>query len=98
VGPATLAIVEQLLANRPVDKMRVAGRLLTLAGEYGGERLEAACRMAVAHGEGDYQTVKTILRGGLDMAQPAARPAATGLFQFARAAREYVVAMAGGGA
>ncbi len=99
VGPATLAVVEQLLDNRPVDKLRVAVRLLSLADEFGTERLEAACRMALDHGEADYQTVKTILRGNLDVVLPDQKAAISpGLYQFARAAREYLVAFAGGGA
>jgi hypothetical protein len=52
-GPATLAIVEELLRSRPVDKRGVAIRLVRLAETYGAERLEAACRLAAEHGEGD---------------------------------------------
>jgi hypothetical protein len=96
MGPATLAVVEDLLAQRPVDKMRVAGRVLELANRYGTARVEAACRIALDHGEPDYQTVKTILQGNLDQPQSAPPPPTTGLLRFARAACEYVVAMAGG--
>jgi transposase len=99
LGPATLAMVEALLASRPVDKRGVAVRLLHLAETYGAERLEAACQLVATHGEGDYATVKTILRGGLDQAAPApARQAPAGPFRFVRSAYEYVAAFAGGAA
>lgn len=102
IGPATLAVVEQLLAERPVDKLRVAGRLLRLAGQYDGPRLERACQDALGYGEAEYGLIKTILRG-----KPAAcagtdpSPTPRG-FAFARDAKEYLVgrltAIAGGGA
>jgi hypothetical protein len=95
-GPATLAIVEELLRSRPVDKRGVAIRLVRLAETYGAERLEAACRLAAEHGEGDYLTVKTILRGGLDVAvQAQAAQAQAGPLRFVRSAYEYVAAFAG---
>lgn len=61
IGSATRRVVEQLLAERPVDKLRSAGRLVALAPRYGTERLEAACQTALDHGEVDYVLVKTIL-------------------------------------
>jgi len=103
LGPSTLAIVEHLLAQRPVDKLRVAGRLLALAGRYDAERLEKACHTALDYGDVDYALVKTILRGD-SSATPAddaeAQPAR--VYTFARAATDYLmsrlVTAAGGGA
>jgi len=95
VGPRTLEIAELLLASRPVDKLRVAGRILALGETYPTHRLEAACRMALDQGAGDYLTVKTILHSGLDLAPAVPKPAPTMLYQFARTAREYVVAFVG---
>lgn len=99
VGASTLEIVELLLANRPVDKLRVAGRLMALGDAYPAARLEAACRMALQQGGPDYLTVKAILQSGLDQAQPEngaeTRSHGSAIFQFARAAREYMVAFVG---
>lgn len=101
VGPSTLEIVELLLANRPVDKLRVAGRLMALGDAYPAARLEAACCLALHQGGADYLSVKAILQSGLDQAQaetlPDPQAAPWAIFQFARAAREYMVALVGAG-
>jgi transposase len=66
VGPATHQTVEHLLADRVVDPLPKARRLLALAQDYGADRLEAACARALAHDDPAYQTVKRILKAGLD--------------------------------
>lgn len=82
VGPMTAQLVRELLAERPLDKLRVAGRLLRLAQTYSPQRLEAACARAAHFGAADYVTVKRILQEGLDqlpLADPlAAVPAKAG--------------------
>lgn len=96
VGPATAEVVKQLLDHKPVDKLRVAGRLLALAKAHSTARLEEACRLALEHGEGDYLTVKAILAGRLDEPnEPAAAVTPGRFFRFARAASEYMSAFAG---
>jgi transposase len=92
VGPATHAIVERLLTHRPEDKLRVAGRVLALVKTYGAPSLEAACRMALEHGEGDYPTVKAILAGGLTTSPALPPEPARRLHRFARSAAEYMAA------
>jgi hypothetical protein len=49
-----------------VDPLPKARRLLALAQAYGTNRLEAACARALAHDDPAYQTVKRILKEGLD--------------------------------
>ena len=66
IGPATTALVEQLLAHRPEDRLRSAGRILRLAAVYSPDRLEQACARAQHFGEADYPTVKRILVAGLE--------------------------------
>lgn len=95
LGPATSTVVGTLLEHRPVDKLRVAGRLLALAEAEGAERLERACALALAHGEGDPATVKAILRGRLDEVPQAEPPKRSRLYAFARTMGEYVAALAG---
>jgi transposase len=97
IGPATLTLVETLLAHRPEDRMRTAGRLLRLAERFTDERLEAACARAQAYGDGDYLTVKRILEENLDQ-QPVAVawPTAPTTHTFARTALEFAPTPAGG--
>lgn len=96
IGPATASVVEALLAHRPVDKLRVAGRLLRLAEPYGVTRLEAACKRALDHGDPDYPTVKAILVRGLDQQWHAPRAVARRVYTFARQAGEYAAGLLGG--
>lgn len=103
VGPAAEAIVTRLLEHRPEDRLRVAGRLLRLAGTYGQERLARACARAEAFGEVDYVGIKRILEGGLDreaipepVASSRAAPAEPRLYAFARSVDELVAGLVGG--
>lgn len=66
IGPATQHTVEHLLTDQVVDPLPKARRLLGLAQDYGADRLEAACARALAHDDPAYQTVKRILKEGLD--------------------------------
>jgi transposase len=97
IGPETYAIVEVLLAHRPEDRLRTAGRLLRLVDRFTPERLEAACGRAQAYGDGDYATVKRILEENLDQ-QPLAVswPVPPAPRAFARAAAEFAAVTAGG--
>jgi len=97
IGPATLAVVEALLAHRPEDRLRTAGRLLRLADRFTPARLEAACERAQAYGDGDYATVKRILEADLDQ-QPlaVAWPTPSAPRTFARAASEFAPLLLGG--
>jgi hypothetical protein len=103
IGPATSEVVGELLANRPVDKLRVAGRLLRLSERYGPARLEQACRRALYFGDGTGSTVRRILEQGLEdaplsteaVAVTADRPR---IYLFARQAHELAtVLLAAGG-
>ena len=69
IGPATAELVEHLLADRIVERLRGAQGVLRLAETYTPARLEAACVRALYHASPFFRTVKTILKGGFD-AQP----------------------------
>ncbi len=71
IGPQTAAVVQTLLAHRPVDRLRSAGRIVRLRQTYGAERVERACARARQFGEGDYPTIKRILGAGLEEEGPA---------------------------
>ncbi|MGE5333379.1 MAG: IS21 family transposase [Nitrososphaerota archaeon] len=78
IGPATTALVELLLAHRPEDRLRSAGRLLLLTKHTSPAGLEHACARALVFGASDYPSVKRIVTSGLaeraEKAEPTAGP------------------------
>lgn len=78
-GPATAAVVEQLLASRahPQQGFRACLGVLRLGNDYGPERLEAACRRALALRTCRYKSLESILKNGLDR-RPLPEPDAAG--------------------
>ena len=68
IGPSTRDLVDHLLSTRPHPEMgyRSCLGLLQLKRRYGAERLEAACRRAMAIGTRSRQSVVSILNQGLD--------------------------------
>jgi transposase len=97
IGPQTATLVEALLAHRPEDRRRTAGRLLRLADRFTPQRLEAACARAQTYGDGDYVTVKRILEENLDQSPvTVAWPTPSTPHPFARTAAEFTPVPAGG--
>jgi len=66
VGPSCQRLVEQLLGDAIVERLRAAQGVIQLAKQFGAARLEAACERALSHGSPHYRTVKTILATGAD--------------------------------
>jgi hypothetical protein len=64
-GPNVTAVVDVLLADGALHHLRQAQGILRLADTYPAHRLEAACRIA-ATVDGQYQTVRNLLRTGRD--------------------------------
>ena len=76
-GPSTAALVERVLAARahPQQGFRTGLGIMRLGRRYGDQRLEAACRRALALGTFAYKSVESILRNGLDRKPlPPAQP------------------------
>lgn len=73
VGPACTQLIEQLLADRIVERLRAAQGVLRMTERFGALRLEAACARALVHASPFYRTVKTILVNGYDT-QPLPNP------------------------
>lgn len=69
IGPATGEVIERLLGDRPLDRLRAALGIVGMAKRVGAARLEAACKRALAFDEPRYPVIKNILQKGLD-AQP----------------------------
>jgi len=66
IGPCCAELIDHLLGDRIVERLRGAQGILSLTKTYGSPRLEAACRRALAHASPAYRTVKSILVGGFD--------------------------------
>lgn len=96
VGPATVHLVETLLADPVLDRLPRVIRVLKLRERVGTPRLEAACARALYFGDLTYQTLTRILDRGLEaeglptLTVPA--PAST----FVRTAAELLGDLAGG--
>jgi transposase len=94
VGSAVEQVVQIILDDPVVERLPTAGRLVRLRKRFGDERLEAACRRALAFSDPCYKTVKRILTQGLEQEQqaiPVILPPAT---TFARGKDELVGALA----
>jgi len=68
IGPHTQALIENVLNARahPQQGFRSCLGILRLAKSYSNDRLEAACRRAVAIGGTSYRSVQSILKHNLD--------------------------------
>ena len=66
IGPACHSLIEQLFADRVLDNLRAAQRVVGFKKRYGAARVEAAAIRALAYASPLYRTVKTILENGLD--------------------------------
>ena len=66
IGPYTHQVVEHLLADRPLDRLRSVQAILSLEESVGQNRLEAACRRALYYGDPHYRRIKDILNAALD--------------------------------
>ena len=91
IGPSTLNVVEQLLADRPLDRLRSVQAILQLEESVGSKRLEAACARAAHFGDVRYRQIKLILNAALDCEPlPQTQPAKPELSHtFARRGEEF---------
>lgn len=72
IGQKTFDVVTHVLENRPHPEhgFRSCMGLLSLAKKYDAKRLEAACARAMTLRTPNYQSVKSILKTGLDRQPP----------------------------
>lgn len=77
-GRSTAELVETIMITRshPQQGFRACLGLMRLGETYGGERLEAACRRALAIRGLSYRSVQSILKNGLD-SEPLPEPVET---------------------
>jgi transposase len=91
IGPSTVQVVETLLSERPLDRLRAVQGILRLEETVGRQRLEAACARALFYGDVRYRRIRDILNAALDREPLSEAPATTtpGTFAFARSATEF---------
>jgi hypothetical protein len=64
VGPAATAVIDALLGQQALHRLRSAQGVIGLGDRYGKDRLEAACSFAFSAGDPSYRTVRGILDAG----------------------------------
>ena len=91
IGTATRQVVETLLAERPLDRLRAVQGILRLEETVGLQRLEAACARALHYGTVHYRGIRAILNAALDREPlPEAAPVTTPRqHKFARPSHEF---------
>jgi transposase len=77
IGPAAVVVIDELLADNALFRLRAAQGVLGLADKHNPDRLEAACAKATAAGDPSYRTIKGILAAGTETA-PAPRSGGDG--------------------
>ncbi len=92
IGPATVKVVDSLLAEKPLERLRAVQAILRLEQTVGQQRLEAACARAWHYGDVRYRRIKQILNAALDRdplpdAPPPTSPPRS--FTFARPSQEF---------
>jgi transposase len=91
LGPSASEVVETLLADRPLYRLRSVQAILRLEETVGAQRLEAACARALYFNDPRYRRIKEILNAALDR-EPlpeTAAPAPARRHTFARSGAEF---------
>lgn len=91
IGPSTFTVVDTMLAERPLDRLRSVQAILRLTESVGKSRLEAACTRALHFGDVRYHRIKDILNAALDqqpLPESPVRPVQM-TFRFTRTSDEF---------
>jgi transposase len=64
IGPRCAEVVEALLDDRPLDRLRSVQGIMRLVDRYSPMQVEAACARALCYGDGSYRRIKSILAAG----------------------------------
>lgn len=68
IGSSCKELIDELFADRVLVKLRAAQGVIGLKKKYGSKALEMACKRALHYLSPSYQTVKDILKKGLEQA------------------------------
>jgi transposase len=90
IGVATAQVVETLLTDPVLDRLRTVQRLLQLRDRFGDCRLEVACARALRFADPSYRTVKHILETGQDREPVTPEPVQAAARTFVRSAADLV--------
>jgi hypothetical protein len=71
IGPAAVVVIDELLADNALFRLRAAQGVIGLADKHNPARLEAACAKATTAGDPSYRTIKGILAAGTETAATA---------------------------
>ena len=90
IGPRCKEVVDQLLAQSPLDRLRAIQGIVGLADKWPGKRVEAACGRALHFGDASCRRIKAILTAGADL-QPIEKAMQLRLvdYEYARGAEEF---------
>lgn len=92
IGPSTVQVVEALLADKPLERLRAVQAILRLEQSVGRTRLEAACARALHYGDIRYRRIKQILNAALDrepLPEVSLPAPSLRVFTFARASQDF---------
>lgn len=92
IGASTSQVVEMLLNDKPLERLRAVQAILGLEKSVGRQRLEAACQRALHFGDVRYRQIKQILNAALDrdpLPEVTPPPANSKSFTFARSSRDF---------
>jgi len=62
IGPACRRVIDDLMVDNALFRLRAAQGILGLATKHGNAALEHACATALTAGDGSYRTIKGLLR------------------------------------
>jgi transposase len=90
IGPSCREIVEHLLADGPLDRLRTVQGIVGLSDKWPIGRVEAACARALYYGDPSCRRIKAILEAGTDL-EPIEKSVQLKLmnFLFARGAADF---------
>jgi hypothetical protein len=74
IGPACAQVIDELMAENALYRLRSAQGVIGLAGKHDTARLEAACARAIEAGDPTYKTIRGILAAGTEARPPAPAP------------------------
>ncbi len=92
IGKNTQEVVQHLLGDRPLDRLRSVQAILALADRVGETRLEAACERALYFGDPHYRRIKEILNAALDrepLPNQLSTPSSPTSYTFSRTPQEF---------
>jgi len=86
IGPATTAVIDELMTVNAIHRLRSAQGIIGLAARpgVGTARLEAACDRALTVGDPSYRTIKGILAAGTETPTPTTTTTAASAPAFLR--------------